>query len=163
MKIMVFLHGTTIMHKSGKNVNREERSKQVIENEASVLDFVSYIPIGNAVEKINIWEKQGSEIYYLSSHQNYQDVQKDKLVLNKFGFPDAIILWRQNGEQYKDLAEKIQPDVLIEDDCECIGGVEEMTITHVSPEIKERIKSITVKEFGGIDHLPDEVNSLLNF
>lgn len=31
-----------------------------------------------------------------------------------------------------------------------------MTVTKVSQKVKEKIKSIVVKEFGGIDHLPDE-------
>jgi len=34
-----------------------------------------------------------------------------------------------------------------------------MTITHVKPEIKKKIKSISVKEFGGIDYLPDEISN----
>jgi len=36
-----------------------------------------------------------------------------------------------------------------------------MTITHVKTEIKKKIKSVVVKEFEGIDHLPDNVNKLL--
>ena len=51
-------------------------------------------------------------------------------------------------------------DVLIEDDCESIGGQAEMTITYVSPEKKKQIKSIPVPEFGGIDHLPDDIDKL---
>ena len=52
------------------------------------------------------------------------------------------------------------PDVLIEDDCESIGGTKEMTITHVNPKLKARITSIPVQEFGGIDHLPNDVSEL---
>ncbi len=55
------------------------------------------------------------------------------------------------------------PDVLIEDDCESIGGAGEMVITHVKPEIKTKIKSFAVKEFEGIDHLPDKVFELLEY
>jgi hypothetical protein len=39
---------------------------------------------------------------------------------------------------------------------------DEMTITNVRPEIKRKIKSVPVKEFGGIDHLPDQLSALLN-
>ena len=35
-----------------------------------------------------------------------------------------------------------------------------MTITHISPDIKEKIKSVVIKEFEGIDRLPDNINSL---
>ena len=35
-----------------------------------------------------------------------------------------------------------------------------MTITHIRPEIRSKIKPMTVEEFGGIDHLPDDVSRL---
>jgi hypothetical protein len=34
-----------------------------------------------------------------------------------------------------------------------------MTITNVESIIKRRIKSIVVKEFGGLDRLPDKIES----
>jgi len=52
------------------------------------------------------------------------------------------------------------PDILIEDDCESIGGQAEMTYLHIKPEFKKLIKSIPVKEFGGINHLPDDIKEL---
>lgn len=161
MKILIFLHGTLIMHRSAENKTREERVKQVMDGEPSVHDYVSYIPVGGAVEKLKFWESQGAEILYLSSHETAEDVEKDKSVLEKYGFPKGQIFYRQNGESYKDIAEKIIPDVLIEDDCESIGGEKEMTITFVKPEIKQKIKSIVVKEFSGIDNLPDKTDELL--
>lgn len=160
MKILVFLHGTTIMHRNATRKTREERVQQSMEREESVLDYRSYIPIGNAVEKLNNWKRQGAEIIYLSSHEFGIDVEKDKSVLKKYNFPNGIVLFRENGESYKDIAEKVAPDILIEDNCESIGGEKEMTITYVKPEIKQRIKSIVVKEFQGIDHLSDDINSL---
>jgi hypothetical protein len=71
--------------------------------------------------------------------------------------------YREGKEEYKDIAERIMPDVLIEDDCESIGGEKEMTITHVSPDKKAEIKSIPLKEFGGIDHLPDNLTELVRY
>lgn len=153
-KILIFLHGTLIMHKSGLGRSREERVQQSINREPSVLDYKNYLPIGRAVEKITGWQEQGNEIIYLNSHEDSADVEKDKRVLDKFGFPKAPILYRQNQESYKDIVEKIKPNVLIEDDCEGIGGEQEMSITNVEPEIKRKIKSIIVKEFKGIDDLP---------
>jgi len=49
---------------------------------------------------------------------------------------------------------------LIEDDCESIGGMEEMTIINIKPDLKKKIKSVVVKEFEGIDHLPDDLKNL---
>ena len=149
------------MHKNAKGKSREERVQQVENKESSVLDYASYIPIGNAVEKLNSWQKQGAEILYLSSHETAQDVEKDRSVLEKYDFPKGQIFFRQNGETYKDIAEKIIPDVLIEDDCESIGGEKEMTITFVKPEVKQKIRSIVIKEFGGIENLPDDLKNLI--
>ena len=161
MKILIFLHGTLIMHKGAEDKAREERVKQVMDGDSSVHDYASYIPVGNAVEKLKSWQSQGAEILYLSSHETTEDVEKDKIVLEKYKFPKGQVFYRQNGEPYKDIVEKIIPDVLIEDDCESIGGEKEMTITFVRPEIKQKIKSIVVKEFNGIDDLSNEVNSLI--
>ena len=84
-------------------------------------------------------------------------------VLKKFNFPDGQFLFRRKDEEYKDVAERIIPDILVEDDCESIGGINEMAITHVKPEIKKKIKFIPIKEFGGIDHLPDKIFALLGY
>ena len=163
MKILVFLHGTTIMHKHGVGQKREDIVKQVIENDESVLDYVSYVPIGNAVEKLRNWEKGGAEIIYLSSHESFDEIKKDKFVLKKYDFPKGEVFFRQKKEEYKDVAERIKPDIIIEDDCESIGGEIEMTYPHITPELKVKMKSIVVREFGGIDHLPNNLEELQRF
>ncbi len=160
MKILVFLHGTTIMHKNAVSKTREERVKQSIEREESVLDYANYVPIDNAVEKLKTWQLQGAEILYLSSHDNQEDVDKDQLVLDKNNFPKGPIYWRQNGQNYAQVTEQIIPDILIEDDCESIGGEKEMIYPYIKSELKGKIKSIIVKEFEGMDHLPDNIRDL---
>lgn len=148
------------MHRNAEGKTREERVKQSLEREESIFDYESYVPIGNAAGKLNYWKQQGAEIIYLSSHESEKDADKDRSVLKKFNFPEGEVLYRKNGEEYKSIAERIIPDVLIEDDCESIGGEKEMTITFVRIDIKKRIKSIVVKEFQGIDHLPDDIDFL---
>lgn len=160
MKIAIFLHGTTIMHKNARGQSREERVRQSIEREAPVLDYGSYVPVGNAVEKLKKWDEQGAKIIYLSSHDTNEDVEKDKSVLMRYGFPEGEVFFRQHGEEYKDIAERIMPDVLIEDDCESIGGEKEMVYPHIKPQLKDKIKSIIVKEFEGIDNLSDDIKFL---
>lgn len=71
--------------------------------------------------------------------------------------------FRKNGEEYKEVAERLMPDILIEDDCESIGGETEMTYLHIRPDLKSKIKPIIVKEFGGIDYLPDSISELLKY
>lgn len=162
MKIMVFLHGTVLMHRNGMGRTREERVRQVLEGDESLYEFAAYVPVGEAVRKLQTWRGQGAEIVYLSSHRSYEDVEKDQGVLRKHGFPEGLVYFRQGAEEYRDVAERALPDVLIEDDCESIGGAMEMTAPHLKPEIRTRVKSIVVKEFGGIDHLPDDILALVS-
>jgi hypothetical protein len=162
MKIMVFLHGTTIMHKSGLGKPPRERAKQVVENDPSIHEYESYVPISKANEKIKRWVEQGAEIVYLSSHQIEDDVKKDIQVLATFDFPDAPVLYRRGNETYAQIAERVMPDILVEDDCESIGGEIEMTYSHVSPQKRKLMKSIVVKEFTGLDCLPDNLVDLKN-
>ena len=162
MKIMVFLHGTAIMHRNALGRTREQRVRQVLDGDESLYDFASYIPVGDVVRKLQTWEGQGAEIIYLSSHKNVEDVEKDKVVLRNYAFPEGQVFIRQGGESYSDVAESVLPNILIEDDCESIGGEKEMTYPHIKPELKAKIKPIVVKEFGGIDHLPDDISTLVH-
>jgi hypothetical protein len=159
--MLVFLHGTTIIHAGAKDHTREERVRQVRDHEATVPDFASYLPIGYAVAKLALWRGQGAEIVYLSSHRNPSDIEKDESVLRRFGFPPGRIVARTTGEDYGDVATRVDPDVIVEDDCESIGGIVEMTFSQLRPELRERIASVVVREFGGIDHLPDDPSMLL--
>ena len=163
MKVMVFLHGTTIMHTGAVGRTREERVKQVLDRDQSLSDFASYVPVDNAVRKLRAWRQQGAEIVYLSSHKSVEDVGNDIAVLRNHAFPEGQIFFRHSGEHYNDVAERVRPDILIEDNCESIGGEKEMTYPHITPELKARIKSIVVKEFGGIDHLPDDLSALMRY
>lgn len=162
MRIIVFLHGTTIMHREAIGVPREEVLRRVIEGEdSSVSDFESYVPVGNAVKKLANWRDQGADLLYFSSHRTPEDVEKDRRVMTRYGFPMGPILYRSNeGESYASIAERVSPDVIVEDDCVCIGGETEMIYPNMSCEVKKKVKSIVVKEFGGIDRLPDDLNKL---
>ena len=163
MRILIFTEGTIIMHKGAYSHRRDEIVKQVEENEGSIHDFASYIPVKNAVKKLEIWRNQGAKILYLTSRTNPNEIEDIKNVLKRHNFPDGQLFFRNTNEEYKDVVERVVPDILIEDDCESIGGVDEMTISHVEPQIKMKIKSIPVKEFGGIDHLPDKIPALRNY
>jgi len=181
MKILVFTEGTILTAKISEGLNREEiveqsriegiqREEVALQFESkndvpiepeSVHDYSNYIPVGNAVKKLTDWKNRGASIYYLSSRRIKPEIEAIKSVLIKYNFPDSDNLYfRQQGEDYKDVAEKIMPDILIEDDCESIGGEIEMTYPHIKPELKEKIKSVIIKEFSGIDSLPDDIKDL---
>jgi hypothetical protein len=162
LKIMVFLHGTTIMHKGAVGRTRQERVKQVLDQDKSIFDFASYVPVNNSVRKLQDWRRQGAEIVYLSSHLRLENVEVDEAVLRKYDFPEGQVFFRHKSEHYSDVAERVLPDILIEDDCESIGGEEEMTYPRIKPELKAKIHSIVVREFGGIEHLPDDISKLMS-
>jgi hypothetical protein len=148
------------MHEHAVGRTREERVRQVREEDASIRDYASYVPVGGAAGKLQTWEGQGAEIVYLSSHRAPEDVAKDWAVLVRHGFPKGPVLYRRPGEGYEDVAERIMPDVLIEDDCESIGGEREMVSSRLAPALRASVQAIVVPEFGGIDHLPDDVSAL---
>ena len=170
MKILIFLQGTLIVHGSAAGKTREEIIKQVVVQDDSVRDFENYIPVGKAAQKLQGWSAQGTEISYLSALTENKKARGDELVgqeglraeenvLRKYGFPTGNIYHRERNEDYKDVIERISPlpDILIEDDCESIGGEKEMTYPSLNSEIKDKIRSIVVKEFSGIDRLPDNI------
>lgn len=119
----------------------------------------AYIPIGNAVKIIRAWQQQGADIIYCTSRKNKQADDMAGL-LKKYGFEGSFLIAREPKESYKDIVEMVRPDILIEDDCKSIGGAWQMCITNVNQELKDKIKSIVVPEFKGIDHLPADMNQL---
>ena len=178
---MVFTEGTALMFQAGKDLSREERVKlsqaagvqqeestlsfeSAGQNKAepgSVYDFAGYLPAGHTVDKLNSWKKQGAEICYLTSRRIKSEVETIQAILKKYDFPNwQDLYFRHQEEDYKDVVERVKPDVLIEDDCESIGGEVEMTYPHIREDLKAKIKSVVVKEFQGIDHLPDSLAEL---
>jgi len=165
MRILIFTEGTILTHRRHMGLPRE-RTVELVKNHKGPLGveyFSDFVPIGNSAKKIKEWKKQGTDILYLTSRRTLQEVQTIRVVLAKHDFPSGDLLFRKAGEEYKDVAERALPDVIIEDDCESIGGEKEMTYPHIKQALKTRIKSIVVKEFGGIDHLPHIASDLPNY
>lgn len=134
MKIMVFIEGTTF----------KTRFPMFL------FTKYGYKPIGNAVEIVNAWQKEG-HVIYLCSYVRKRRYNFIKQIIDFYGMKYIEILCREKGEQYSEIVERIKPDILIEDDCKSIGGQKEWCITNVKEEIKAGIRSIIVPEFKGID------------
>lgn len=145
------------MHRSGAGHSREEIIQQVRTKEPTVKDYKSYFPIGNCVHKLKEWFKQGHEIVYLTSRTSKAEVADIQQVLADHNFPSGKLVFRKEGESYADVVVRVSPDVLIEDDCESIGGEPEMAYTNLNPEVKERVKHYPVQEFCGIGDLPSQL------
>ena len=161
MRLLVFLHGTTLMHPGAAGRSRAERVSHVRDGtDPTVHDFAAYVPVGDAVAKLRHWQERGVEIAYLSSHRDPEGVANDGRVLRRHGFPPGEILARTAGESYGEVAARALPDVLVEDDCESIGGLGEVTYPQIPARLRARIRSIVVPEFGGIGHLPDSLDEL---
>jgi hypothetical protein len=160
MKILVFLHGTIIMHATAIGKTRQQRLQQVLDREPNVADFASYVPTEGAVSKLQRWAGQGARLLYLSSHRKAPLVELDANVLRNHGFPAGEVLHRGPSGTYAQIVEDVMPDILLEDDCESFGGQKHMAFPNLGPELQARIKSIVVPEFGGLEHLPDDLSAV---
>ncbi len=143
MKIMTFVEGT--LTKPTKKLE----------------DLSTYIPTEGSVEKLNLWKKKAEIVYMISGRE--KDVEKTKELLKKLGFPDGRILFRrldyQRVDDYLDIIKEENPDVYIDDTVESDNMFEV-----VEPRFEKdcKIKLITVAEFGGFNHLPDNPKELLS-
>lgn len=129
-------------------------------SEDKINDFSSYLPIKDAVKKINAWMEGGAEISYLTSRTKFSEILQIKNILKKYNFPnDDQVYSRHEGEDYKKVVETLKPDILIEDDCASFREEDDAVIgPKLNPELN--IHDIVVPEFGGIDHLPDRMDDL---
>ncbi|MBI4918861.1 hypothetical protein HY837_02960 [archaeon] len=167
MKILIFTEGTLLMHENAVWHSREEIVQQVKNKDPSVKNYSTYVPIGRCIDKLRAWKEKGATIIYLTSRKSPEEIEAIQNLLTFYEFPEGKLEFRKKlsglmglfNEEYKDVVERIMPDILIEDDCESIGGEKQMCYTNVKEELKSKIKSIVVKEFEGIDNLPDELKS----
>src|SRR5215467_4663361 len=70
MGLLVFLHGTVLMHAGGVGVTRAERVAQVRAKHPTVREYAAYVPVGEAVAKLRRWQDAGAVVDYLSSHRD---------------------------------------------------------------------------------------------
>lgn len=147
IRVMIFTEGTIIGPKS------------IFDH----FNHASYLPINDSVNIIKSWKEQGAEIMYFTSRKKLSEVQEIKEILLNYDFPGSYLFYRDGKQKYNDIIESVVPDILIEDDCRSIGGTWQMCITYVKPEVKDKVKSIVVKEFKGIDHLPLLLSDLIQY
>ena len=135
-KIIIFVEGTILKPKHNNFFSR--------------INMNGYVPISNAIETIKNWQEQGYEIIYLTS-QTGRRAMKMAQHLDELGFVGSMVGYRQKYQDYTTLIKEELPDILVEDDCESIGGETNMCSYKLPDNIKNEIKIIKVKEFEGID------------
>lgn len=161
MRLLIFIEGTILMHAGGAGRSRAEAVRQVQEGHAAVSNLHSYVPVQAAQAKVQHWEAQGAEIHYLTSQRDRDDISVVLGLLQHHGFPVGVVHFRGPEESYAHVAERVGPDVIIEDDCESIGGEAEMVHPNLQPQWQQAVLGIRVPEFGGIDHLSDSLRELV--
>jgi hypothetical protein len=68
------------------------------------------------------WSEHGAELAYFTPARKQETVEKRNAALKKHGFPEGPLYSRGETKSYAEAAQEIQADVIVEDDCESIGG-----------------------------------------
>ena len=119
------------------------------------------IPIAHSVSKVTSWKNHGAEIFYMTAAKKPENVRRSEEALRRWSFPEGVLLARKNDESYANVAMREKPDVIVEDDCESIGGAKEMVHPNLPENMKQLIASVVLREFEGIDNLPDDPKLLV--
>ncbi len=155
LKLLVFLQGTTFIESALIGKTREESVKKSREWAAKGGWLGELVPIGNAAKKVRTWSEH-VELFYLTASRKEENVAKCQIALKRWTFPEGRLLHREKDQSYSDLITPLRPDVIVEDDCESLGGIKEMVYPNLSENVRRSIASVVVREFEGVDHLPDD-------
>src|SRR5689334_17600336 len=94
MYILVFTHGTIVMHSEALGVERAKRVRQSQQRIASVHDIAQYVPIGKARDKIWRWHGQGAKVAYLGPSRRPENIAKNETILRQLDFPPGLLYHR---------------------------------------------------------------------
>lgn len=161
LKILVFLQGTVLIESSILGETREDSVKRSREWAVKRGPLGDLIPIGHSATKLASWKTHGAEICYLTASKKIENVKRSEQALRRWRFPDGVLFSRSNDESYADIAVREKPHVIVEDDCESIGGAKEMVHPNLPENIRQSSASVVAREFEGIDALPDDPESFL--
>ena len=62
------------------------------------------------------------------------------------GAPEGELFYRRENEHNGQAAERADADIIVEDDCESIGGPARMTYPKLGPDSKARTKLVVIPE-----------------
>jgi hypothetical protein len=156
VKVVVFLQGTTFIESGLLGKTREESVKKSRDWARNGGWLGELVPIGEAPKKVRAWSSRGAEIHYLTASRKRENVAKCQTALKKWSFPSGPLIHRERDQTYSDLVTAVHPNIIVEDDCESLGGTREMVYPNLAESVRRSIASVVVREFEGIDHLPDD-------
>lgn len=160
-RLLVFVCGTTLMHAGAVGRSRDERVCQARKGtDPTLRDYGAYVATEGALEKLRGWSAQGAEISYLSVHRDAATVTASAGALRSHGFPPGPVLSRSDGESYGDVVRRAAPDILIEGD-RTSSDADGIAYHQLEPTQRDRILSIVVPQYGGLEHLPASLGTLL--
>ena len=87
-------------------------------------------------------------------------MELDRAVLSAHGFPAGTVFCRGPGESYAEAARRAAADIVVEDDCESIGGRSQTIAAGLAAAPGRAVTSVIVPEFGGLAQLPDDPGDL---
>jgi hypothetical protein len=149
------------MHAAAAAVGRSERVDQVRRRDPTVRAFDSYVPTPGTVQKLVAWSERGAALFYLSARRRRRELDDDEMVVRRSGFPPGPVCGRRGEETYGELVERLELEVVVEDDCESIGGAAQTIAAQLTPSQRVSIRCIVVPEFIGLGMLPDDPHELL--
>lgn len=153
---MVFLQGTTLIESGLVGKTREECVKKSRDWALKGGWLGELIPIGESARKVGAWSNHVGELYYLTASRKQENVTKCEAALRRWSFPPGTLLHREGQQSYSDVISPLHPDLIVEDDCESLGGTKEMVYPNLAENVRRSIASVVVREFEGIDHLADD-------
>ena len=112
--------------------------------------------------KLHRSQDGGAQIDYVSSHRHPDCVALDAFVLRMHGSRWAGRLRARLARVMATWPGARRPTSSSKTTARALGA-DQITYPQIPPDVRARIKSIVVPEFGGLDHLPDRPQALLTF
>jgi hypothetical protein len=127
------------------------------------LDRHIYTPIGNCIEKLNIWHGQSYRIKYITPRKNTEDINVIKSFLEENKFPGYHLYYRGHGEGIDTIVYTLLPRIFIANKSWSNTLKKKINIYNLFGIEKIITKQIFININEGIDTLPDNISDLLNY
>jgi hypothetical protein len=155
VRILVFLHGTAIMHPTAVGRLRGRARPPVPAARLGSAGLRRLCPHRGGCGEVRSWQHHGAIICYVSSQASAPGADLDRAMLGRHGFPTGTVYFRQPGEDYASVARR---------GSRCGGRRRLREHRRLQPHHRSKLCGdprsrrgcIIVPEFGGLAHLPGD-------